>query len=438
MSNGALTLQQIQNSFNQFIAMQNPDINPSVRGTDWWAYGFALSGIASGIYQDQQNISNAIFTQFEQGLFLDYRAFSMGQPPRRGEVFATVIATLEPTPSGSIIFPVGTIFSTTFNNQNYVLIATATTSTSTTIEISLQCALSGSGLSLPTGTILTNLLFSLLNATVVSSTDGQASETDGQLRARLLFASQNPQGGGREGQYTTWALASDSNVTGVIVVPPPLPGSLQIGVFDLAGGEDYDSLLLTGTPYNRTATPATILNSNIYINAQRPLDADVFVSSVSLFQPSLLVTDPDTYQITVEVSLVNSLTLSSLVTNIDGNPITVENMILQELRRGFITYPFQGTQIGDILTPTFYILISRLEQVLDSSLSVNGGIYQQILTDRNITIDDGLPVLTGIQVPHDVKDSNDNLICVYDLITYDSGGTIIPTPGLLPPIITLV
>ncbi len=437
MSNGALTLQQIQNNFNQFIAMQNPDINPSVRGTDMWAYGFALSGIASGIYQDQQNISNAIFIQFEQGLFLDYRAFSMGQPPRRGEIFATVTATLPVTPAGAVIFPVGTVFTTTFNNQNYILIGTATTSTTVPVEISVQCVLSGSGLSLPTGAILTNSLFSILNATVVNSTDGGPAETDGQLRARLLYASQNPQGGGRAGQYVTWALASDSNVTGAIVVPPPLPASLEIGVFDLAGSEEYDSFLLTSTPYSRTATAATILNSNIYINAQRPLDADVFVSSVALFQPGLL-SPPATYQITVEVSLIPSLTLSSVITNIDGQPTTVEEMIQQELRRGFVTYPFQGTEIVGAPTSTYYILISRLEQVLDSSLSVNGGIYQQILTDRTITIDDGSPVTPGIPVPHDERDTNGNLICVYDLITYDSGGGIIPTPGLPTPIIVLV
>ena len=440
MSNGVLTLDQIKQNFNQYISTQNANINPYVKGTDWDVFGTALSGIISGVYQDQQNISNATFIQFATGLFLDYWAYSLGQPPRSGATYTTVIATIAATPLGLEIFPVGTVFSTTYNNQNYNLIGSVTTSETEPVTISLQCQTTGSGLSLPTGAVLTNTVYSNTDAVVASSTDGQSAETDSQLRQRLQYIMQNPQGGGRTGQYISWAEASDSNVTGGIEVFPLTGSDLTIGVFVLAGGEDYDYLLVNETPYNRTATPATVLNSNVYINALRPIDSDVYVASVSLFQPGEYMS-PNVYQITVQVSLITGLTLSSLITNIDGSQITVENMILQELRRGFITYPFQGT----LIDTTNYILISRLEQVLDSSLSVNGGIYQQILTDRNITIlntTTSTPETTGIPVtlstPNSPLDSDGNLICLYDLITYDNTGAVVAVSGLPTPIVTLV
>lgn len=427
-----LTLNQIKTNFNNAISAQNPNINPTVKGTDWDVYGTAASAIVSGVYQDMQNVSNGAFIQLASGLYLDYAAFSLGQTPRRGATYATVIATIPATPSGVLIFPVNTIFTTTFNNQTYQLISTVTTSLSNPVTASFQCQLTGIGLSLPTGAVLTNSLYSTVSATVTSSTDGQGAETDGQLRSRLLYTCQNPQGGGRTGQYVSWTLESDSNVTGAIVAFPMLPGGLEIGVFVMSGGEDYDNFLTSNTPYNRTATPAIVLNSLIYINALRPVDASVSVASVALFEPGEL-TSPQTYNIDVTVSLTPGLTLSSLVTNINGAQITIENLILQELRRGFITYPFQGTDVSG----SNYILISRLEQVLDVSLSVNGGIYQQILVDRTITILNGVTPLTiGIPVPMKEVDSEGNLICVYDLIT-DNGAGSVPVSGIPTPTVTL-
>lgn len=412
------TVVDAKNDFNQAVLSQNPQTNPTIKGTDWDVYGTALATITSLVRQDIQTAINSIFTQYEKGLYLDWKAYSLGQIPRRAETFATVSVTT--SSSTTITIPENAEFTTNYNGSKYYNIFATSVTNNTTI-LSLRAGQSGSGYSLPVGSILKSTSYPNLVLTVTNSTDGQGQETDSQLRQRLLYVEQNPTGGDRKGQYYAWALESDSDVTDAIVEPALYPDTLIIGVFVLAGGENYDYLLVNNIPYSRTATPATVYNATIDLNALISLGSAVQVASINLYVPANF---GQTWNVTVAVNLLPGANLTDLITNVDGSPITIEDMVKQELRRAFITYNFGGEEI---IHNQYLITTTRLTEALWSSLSIREGIYARILTDVTLLIN-GDP-LANITVPHNYLDDTGNLIALYDLITYDGNGNIITTPG---------
>lgn len=411
-------ISDIKTQFNQAVLSQNPNTNPTIKGTDWDVYGTALAAVVSLVRQDIQTATNSIFTQFEKGLYLDWKAYSLGQLPRRAETFATVSANV--STSTPIVIPAGTQFTTTYNNIKYVTIATIS-ATGATNDLSLRSSQSGSGFSLPTGAILKSTTYPNLIVTVTGSSDGQGQETDSQLRQRLLFVEQNPTGGDREGQYVTWAQQSDPDVTDALVETELYPDTLIIGIFILVGGEDYDYLLLNKIPYSRTATSATIYNAALYLNAIISLGIAIQVASIALYVPANF---NQQWDIEVSVNLQPGVELSTLITNIDGSPISIQDMVMQELRRAFITFDFGGEEI---VNNQFSISTTRLTNALWNSLSVREGIYANILTDVTLLINGD--ALANIQVPHNYLDSNGNLVALYDLYTYDAHSNLILTPG---------
>lgn len=412
------TIVDVKNDFNQAVLSQNSNTNPTIKGTDWDVYGTALATVVSLVRQDIQTAINSIFTQYEKGLYLDWKAYSLGQIPRRAETFATISVTT--SSSTTITIPENAEFTTNYNGSKYYnIFATSVTNTSTVL--SLRAGQSGSGYSLPVGSVLKSTNYPGLVLTVKSSTDGQGQETDSQLRQRLLYVEQNPTGGDRKGQYYAWALQSDSDITDAIIEPELYPDTLIIGVFVLAGGEDYDYLLVNKIPYNRTATPAIIYNATIYLNALISLGSAVQVASVNLYVPANF---GQAWDIQIYVNLLPGANLNDLITNVDGSSITIENMIRQELRRAFITYDFGGEEIRK---NQYFITVTRLREALWSSLSVREGIYAKILTDLTLVINNN-PYL-DITVPHNYLDNEGNLIALYDTLTYGGNGNVITTPG---------
>lgn len=413
------TLNQIKTQFNQTVAMQNPEVDPYVTDTDWDVYGTALAALLSSSYQDIQTLSNAMFIQFASGLFLDYAAFSYGLPPRSGATLATATAVNSP-PSTAGIYPQGTTFLSAFNGKNYVLTEAVTILNAPQITVfPLQAIVTGSGNAIPVSSTLTTTALPPITITVISSADGSDAESDSQLRSFLLQTIQNPVGGGREGQYIALAVETPNvgrRINNAIVIPYFFPNKADIGIFCISGNLNYDDVLLNQTTqtYSLTASASDVQAAYQFIQAQKVCDSIIYVSSVSTYVPQ--------NKIVIAVVLANNLTLSSQITNLDGSDITVENMILQEFRRGFITYPYQGTIVGN--TQMSFILKSRLEQTLDSGLSVNGGIYAQILITRTITIFSiATPTQTipDIPVPYRTLDTNNNFISVYDIIGTPSG-----------------
>lgn len=420
----ALTQQEAAGQFQALIAQQNPLIDPYVVGTDWYVFAYALGGLVAAMYQDIQTESNGLFVQFMSGFLLDCFAFSIGQPQRMGAGYALVAATTQtPYPGSAITLNAGTPFISGFNGNTYTLITQTVISASDPTILSVQSSVQGPGQQLPIDSFLTynDVIDSyVVNIQVDSSTDGYYAETDSQLRSRLLGVMQNPVGAARAQQYVTWALQSTATtgaINDAVIIPNFIINDVStVGVFVLSGSTDYDTILVNGYDFDRTTPGADIMLAFNYINFQKPIGVNVTVTSVSVFTFS--------NTLAISVILIPGLTLASPILNINGASTTVENLIIQEIRRGFITYPYGGTAIDD--SGDFYILISRLEQTLDSSLSVNGGLYAQIIVDRTIVYNSN-PAL-NIQVPSPVVgslDGSNNLKYIYDSLS----GTV--TVGLL-------
>lgn len=390
----------------QYIAavkQANPETNPELVGEDWDVKATAQGVIGAQLTADIQNTGNAAFPQFQSGTQLTYEAFSLGIPPQRGATPAICIITNTIFPVSPITLNAGTQFTSNYNGDVYLLISETTISNFQATPLSLQSQNTGSGLQLPLGTTFSNSTTDAYNYVVTSSSDGENSESDNELRKRILTTMQTPRGAGREGDFIAWAFESDpSTITGVFVIPKFFPNSITIGIFVLSGTANYNEIVLNAAEYSRTATPDTITTANNYINVQRGINQQIFTSSVATYIP------PETIEI--QVLLPEGVTLNTVTTNFNGDSITVENFILQEFRRGLITYPIGGTLENNVN----YILLSRLEQTLDSSLSFYGGVYAQLLIDRKILVDG---ISQDIVVPYNELNMNNNLIALYDINT---------------------
>lgn len=407
-----MTINDLKEKFNDYISQQNPKINPSVIGTDWDIYSTAIGGIGASIYQDIEGLRQAIFIQYASGVYLDWSAFSLGLPPRQGASIAMVFAaTTPPYPSLPDFFPAGTVFTSTFNSDPYTLVSDVTVSTSDASNFSLQASQSGPGYQLPVGSTLTNTVFPDVVITVNNSTDGQLFENDGQLRKRILQARQNPTGAGRTSDYINWAIIGSAYISdgitkyGVqfaLVIKNIFANSSAVGVFTLSGTFNYDQVVLNSSPYSLTTSDIYLQKATTYINTQRPAQANIFINTVETY---MIPND-----ITINVVLPLGVTLASTVTNFNGDSISVEDIIFQEFRRGIVSYQLGGS----VLDNEAFLFLSQIGQSLDVGLSINGGIYAQILISWAILVD---AITQNISVPLNfVNPSTDRLQCVYDIL----------------------
>jgi uncharacterized phage protein gp47/JayE len=97
-------------------------------------------------------------------------------------------------------------------------------------------------------------------ATVITVDGGTDTETDDQLRMRILHRIQNPPMGGAEADYVTWAL-SVPGVTRAWAAPEQGPGTITVRFLmdDLRADDD-------GWP-----TPSDVQTVHDYINTMRPV-----------------------------------------------------------------------------------------------------------------------------------------------------------------------
>ncbi|MBP9741893.1 MAG: baseplate J/gp47 family protein, partial [Burkholderiales bacterium] len=297
-----------------------------------------------------------------------------------------------------VTIPVNTELS--ISNNQYLVQQTTTVIAGTLGQISIQSSITGTGQQLANGTelTLTEPIGSIDKLVVLSMNDGAGSESDPNVRYRILQAIQNPKLGGTKQDYITWAT-SQPNITSAYVAANILQTGI-LSIFVLSGTNDPDVILAnTAMVYNRTSTKPDIQSAQNYIETQRPINDNALVST----------TDTEIYSeantINVGVILIQNLTLTTILPNF--NNMTVADLIRREVRRAFISSPLYGTLIGN----NRYVLLSDVVQAIDSGLSVTGGVYAQILIDRKVDYkgtQDNIPINTQIQ-------QDNNLFLVYDI-----------------------
>ena len=396
-------IDQYKQIFIQAVKNVNIKTNPEQIGGDWDVFGTAQGVIGAQQASDIKNAENSAFIQTQNGNQLTLSAFSRGIVPQRGAIPATCVITNAVFPVTSFTLNEGEQFTSNANGEVYTLIAKTTISISEATPLSLQSQKLGAGLQVPTASTFQNVLTQSLQYIVASSNDGEDEEGEDEFRKRLLQAVQTFAGAGREGDFQRIAFeAAPGAVTGVQTILDFNASTGAIGVFVLSGSSDFNAILLNPAAYNRTATPDVVTQVTNFINAFRGIEQRFIAGSVSTFFPTNIIV--------INVRLVTGFSLSTTVSNFNGDSITVENFILQEFRRALITYPTGATEAT---TGNFaFLLLSRIEQTLDSSLSESSGVFGNFIVDREILVSG---VVQDIPVPFNSLNINGNLRGIYDI-----------------------
>lgn len=215
-----------------------------------------VAAVAEGAYQHQQWVLRQLFPQTAEKEFLDYHAEKAGLS-RKQAVAATGSIQISGTEGAELSIDsgivrngytwlttsLGTIDGTGFTTVNAVATTTGTTGNLTeNTPVTLASAPSG--------------IQSQALALVMSG--GAEEESDNDLRTRILFALQNPEGNGTKADYIRWASAV-SGVSSVYVYSR----RRGLGTVDLCIGT------ATGLP-----SPTLIAEVQAAINAQQSEPAD--------------------------------------------------------------------------------------------------------------------------------------------------------------------
>lgn len=392
------TQQQYYQQYVNFVKALNPVAVPDAAATDWWVKANSIGAIASGIDQDIYTFRQNIFPQYASGNALDKFLASYNLQPRSAGVPATGYCSLPTVQAQDVTLQANTQLS--ISNNQYFIQQTTTVKAGTLGQIPIQSANTGSGQQLANGTELKliNPVGNIDKLIVLSMNDGAGSESDPNVRYRILQAIQNPKLGGTKQDYITWAT-SQPNITAAYIVANILQTGI-LSVFVLSGTNDPDVILAKpDIIYNRTTTKPDMQTAQNYIETQRPINDNALVSTTD----TQVYADANT--INVGVILIQNLTLTTILP--DFNNMTVADLIKREVRRAFISSPLYGTLIGSAR----YVLLSDVVQSIDTGLSVTGGIYAQILIDRKVDYkgtQNNIPINATIQ-------QDNNLFLVYDI-----------------------
>ncbi|MFN8769302.1 MAG: baseplate J/gp47 family protein [Neisseriaceae bacterium] len=392
------TQQQYYQQYVNFVKALNPVAVPDAAATDWWVKANSIGAIASGIDQDIYTFRQNIFPQYASGNALDKFLASYNLQPRSAGVPATGYCSLPAVQAQDVTLPANTQLS--ISNNQYFIQQTTIVKAGTLGQIPIQSANTGSGQQLANGTELklTNPMGNIDRLVVLSMNDGAGSESDPNVRYRILQAIQNPKLGGTKQDYITWAT-SQPNITAAYIVANILQTGI-LSVFVLSGTNDPDVILAKpDIIYNRTTTKPDMQTAQNYIETQRPINDNALVSNTD----TQVYADANT--INVGMILIQNLTLTTILP--DFNNMTVSDLIKREVRRAFISSPLYGTLIGSAR----FVLLSDVVQSIDTGLSVTGGIYAQILIDRKV---DYKGTQNNIPINATVQQDN-NLFLVYDI-----------------------
>lgn len=390
---------------NAALAINNK-LNVNTPG-DWNFKGNAIASVGAGLSQDLYILQKQQFPQTASGSNLDSMLSNLNLTPRLGNLPATGQVVLSAAIVSDVVVNQGQVFLNTLTNVKYICTQTTlvTVAAYATTQIPIACTQVGPGFNMAIPTLLTPspTIAGVTTVTVTSMSDGLGTESDPQVASRIIFAFQNPPGGGSVSTFVAWAMS----ITGVTFVYPFIltNGGLNIiNIAIFAGGFDPTTILASpGIPYSRTANNALVIQVNNYIQSVKPVNNTVITITTKTYMIPEVVS--------IVVTLVAGLTLTTILPSVN---LTVTQLIQREIRRSIISIPPGGVNVGGV----YQVPISLIEQTVDEGLASSPyetGIYASILIDREITYDGSY---TPIILPsgQDVIDSiTGNALIVYDI-----------------------
>lgn len=371
------TPSQLAAQYLVILKSLKPEVDTSRQDSDWWIRSQVVGGVMSGVYADQQLVSQDAFPQSARLSALVnhlYTYFGSGliQPqPSSGSIAVTGTNGLD--------IPVGTQWVYLPNGNSYQTTSDVVLSGTTGIlpiqsigvgqvqnlldQAPLQCSTPPAGLN--------------PNAVAIGPIgSGRDQETQAEAAARILAFIQSPPAGGTVTDYVAFAKAGSPQVVGANVIRWIL-GFGSIGIVITAGTTDIDTALNDGVPIVLIPSQATINTVQAYVNTQK-----VVTDCVTVFAPT-----PLNVTITVWVRF-----LSGNAATIEPNTgLTQDALVKREIQRAVYKTPPGGRQFNG----QGYLVVSEIEQQLDASLSAEPyatGSYAQILLDRRVeSLQPGIP-----------------------------------------------
>jgi uncharacterized phage protein gp47/JayE len=360
---------------NALLALKN-NLNVKTPG-DWYFKSNAIGSVSSGLSQDIFILQQQNFPQTASGSPLDSMLSNLNLAPRFGNLPAQGQAVLGASIVSDVTIAQGQVFTNSLTGLKYICTQTTpiTVAAYASTQIPLACTQVGSGFSMAPLTSLTPVapITGVASVMITSMSDGVTRESDEQVAARIIFAFQNPPGGGSISDFVGWAMET-AGVTNAFVFVLTSGGLNVINDVIFAGGFDPTTILDTpAIPYSRTANDALVTQANNYIQSVRPINNTVNTITTKTYMIPLVVS--------IVVTLVQGLTLSTILPSVN---LTVSNIIKREIRRSIISIPPGGVKVGGV----YQVPISLMEQVIDEGLSSSPyetGKHASILVDRKIT-----------------------------------------------------
>ncbi|PTQ91281.1 baseplate J/gp47 family protein [Agitococcus lubricus] len=249
---------QLVQTQKQELANLNPDLSLQ-DDDDEMVRAHGVAAVVEGAYQHQQWIIRQLFAQTAEKEFLDYLAAKVGIT-RKQAVAATGSIKISGTEGASlsiganivrnaytwITTSLGTIDDTGFATVNVIAL---TTGTAGNLSENTPVTLASAPIGIQS------------QALALTMSGGSEQESDDDLRARVLFAQQNPEGNGTKADYVRWAMAIEG-VSSVYV----FSRRRGLGTVDLCIGT------ATGLP-----SPTLIADVQAEINLRQSEPADCLV-----------------------------------------------------------------------------------------------------------------------------------------------------------------
>lgn len=365
------TPQEISQQYLTWLKTLKPEVNIQQTDSDWYIRSQVVGGVFSGIYADQQKISNDPFPQSARREALERHLdlyFGEGFTPPTQSIGPVKVTGA----TGSVISvgdqfqynPNGNLYTAT-EEVNFGISASALVSVRSVSTGQNQNLLEGAQLTLPSPPAGVDPTAVVFGAPI---SDGRDVETNAQATARILRQVRTPLAGGKIEDYKAFALAADPSVVSANVLRFPF-GFGTVGIVITAGTTDIDTALNNGDPIVLTPSQELVDKVQDYIETQNPVtDCATVIAPAST---------PIDVTVNVRYSSGDNDTI------LTGQTLSQADLVRREVSRALYKTPAGGRQLG----ASGYVVASEIEEVLDLGLGgdpYTQGEYAQILLDRQV------------------------------------------------------
>ena len=354
------TPSQIEVQYLQILKSIKPSLNTNDKNSDFVIRGKAFTGIASGLYGDQQKVRNDIWVRSARPEAVIEHGLDWGIERQPATKSKCTSAPLTGT-NGTVVGPGDLTFLYAPTNVLYTN-TTGGTVSGGILNVAIQSETTGQIgnvlapdeliiVSPPTGIDPTVTL-------TASISDGSDIESIDSLRQRIINRMQNAPAGGNETDYPNFAFDADPSVRSAFIRRFGR-GLGTVDAYITTGTTDIDNAVTNGIPIVRIPGAGVIATVQAYYDSHVPL-----TDCPRVYAPA-----QENINATVKVVLASGLTLSSVPSDATYNPLNlnVQQLIQREVKRVIYKLPVGGRVLPG--SPNGYVTASDIEESLDVWLS---------------------------------------------------------------------